>query len=236
MKRIITIVRNCAREGPGLLDHVIASRNLAAVEVHAFAGGAFPPLDGSAALIVLGGPSSANDETVVMNAERLFVAEAVHAGVPVLGICLGLQILVKALGGAVVRNKGKEVGFRDHRGKRNTIALTAEGKKDPLFAGIPPVVPVFQLHGEAVVPAPGMTLLAVGEHCVPQAVKIAKRAYGLQCHCEMTPSMLADWLREDSDLSLLPPDSVRTDFAEIRDEYDAIGRTLFENFFALAGV
>jgi GMP synthase (glutamine-hydrolysing) len=190
--------------------------------------------------VVLGGPDSANDTTPKMLAEQQRVKAALNAGVPYLGICLGLQIAVKVAGGKVVKSV-KEVGLRNAEGTPYSVtltdlALTALGKKDPLFVGLRNDFRVFQLHGETVEMTKDMQLLATGADCRNQIVKLAHNAYGIQSHFELTREMLADWLKADPDLSPLDGQKVMTEFETIEEVYTITGLSLLRNFLHIAGL
>lgn len=231
----LLIVKNISREGPGLLERILQDEFISYDVVDLSAGQSIPSLDSYKAMVVLGGPDSANDDTQTMKAELARVREAVNTGMPYLGICLGLQVLVKAAGGNVIKGNVKEVGFRDPDDNQHTITLTEEGKNDPLFAGLPDRLDVFQLHGETVELTPDMALLATGEFCRNQVVKVSEYAYGIQSHFELTPEMLAGWAEQDPDLMPLGKKTLRADFEAIRESYTRTGMTLFRNFLTIAG-
>jgi GMP synthase-like glutamine amidotransferase len=153
---------------------------------------------------------------------------------PYLGICLGLQVGVKAAGGEVIPGAVTELGFRDQTGALNVIDLTDEGFADSLFAGLNSPFKVFHLHGETVELTDDMELLGTGEDCLNQAVKIGPRAYGLQCHFELTDAMLERWLAEDDDLQGMDTEQLRSDWQTIKTEYAHTGRILLNNFLELA--
>jgi GMP synthase (glutamine-hydrolysing) len=112
---------------------------------------------------------------------------AVRTRLPTLGICLGAQLLAKALGAGVYRNRIKEIGWYQ-------IELTPEGASDRLFAGSRACETVFQWHGDRFdLPAHGVRL-ARGETCDNQAFRYGPNAYGLQFHPEMTAEMVEAWL------------------------------------------
>lgn len=230
----LLIVQNISREGPGLLEQVLRDENVAFDLVDLDKGQEMPPLDGYKALVVLGGPDSANDDTVKMTAELSRIKEGLDTGLPYLGICLGLQTLVKAAGGKVVPGEVKEVGFIDPDNSQHTVAVTDEGKADPLLAGLPEVLDVFQLHGETVELNPDMTVLATGKFCRNQIVRVAARAYGIQSHFELTPEMLAVWAEQDPDLIPIGKDKLLADFEAIKQSYTRIGQTLLRNFLKIA--
>ena len=104
-----------------------------------------------------------------------------------LGICLGAQLLAKALGARVYRNPQKEIGW-------DSVEVTAAGQADPLFMGLGAVVPVFQWHGDAFELPAGATLLASSARCAHQAFRYGDRVYGLLFHLEVTSEAIQSWL------------------------------------------
>ena len=229
------VLKNAAREGPGLLGEILQELGIECDIVELEHGQSIPRLEGYAALVVLGGSDSANDDNDKMRDELFHIHEAITWGLPYLGICLGLQTLVKAAGGKVVRSPIKEVGLRDPGGSLFTIELTEEGRKDPLFEGLDSSFFVFQLHGETIETAGGMSLLAVGKSCRDQIVRVGSNAYGVQCHFELTTEMLGNWIDEDADLLELDGERLRADFEAIKDEYTRVGKRLLHNFLKIAG-
>jgi GMP synthase (glutamine-hydrolysing) len=234
MESAVLIVKNISREGPGLLERVLMEHEISYNAVDLSQGQAFPPPVNYQAVIVLGGPDSANDTTEKMAAELVQVKAAVEQGIPYLGIDLGMQVLVKAVGGKVVPAAKKELGFTDAANQPYSVTLTAAGKQDALCAGLPEQLGVFQLHGETVELAGDMQLLATGRDCPNQIVKVGARAYGIQPHFELTEPILHTWLGEDPDLKPLGVDKVLADFARQRGTYTVTGLTLFRNFLNIA--
>ncbi len=235
MEKEILIVKNITREGPGLLEEELKERGIGYTVADLDQGQNFPPVKNYGAVIVLGGPDSANDENEKMENELARIREAIAANIPYLGICLGLQTLVKAVGGKVVKSPTKEVGFIDPGGNSFTVGLTDEGKQDPLFEGLDHTFNVFHLHGETVELTDDMALLAIGKFCRNQIAKVGANAYGIQCHFELTPEMFEMWINEDPDLLQLDKEQLRANFEAIRDKYIQVGRQLFKNFLKIAG-
>lgn len=141
-------------------------------------------------LFVLGGPMSANDTDKypflggTMNLIRRFAA----LDRPVLGICLGAQITARAFGGEVYRMGRLESGFYD-------MEVTPEGRRDPVFSALGPVVTSFQNHFDAVRSIPAAIALATGGACPIQAFRIGRSTYGTQYHPEVTIDIVRDWIR-----------------------------------------
>ncbi len=239
MKRHLLIQQHIDHEGPGLLyplleeyaiDYVIADLTGESP--------CRPDISTTQAVITLGGPQSANDINRTMRDEIDTLGTLLENEIPYLGICLGMQTLVKAAGGTVIPCPVKETGFHDPQGNRYTIELTHEGITDPLLKGIPRTVPVFQLHGETVELNERIALLGTGagSQCRNQIVKVGRNAYGLQCHFELTSDMFVSWLERDADLRSMNRDQLKSEFEEIRESYLSTGVTLFRNFLELAGL
>lgn len=233
-KKGLLIVKNITREGPGLIEKALKANHIAYDIIDLGMKERIPSIKGYSAVIVLGGPDSANDGSEKIRAELALAKHCLDSGVPYLGICLGMQILVKAAGGRVLKSDVKEVGFRDEEGEPYEVSLTEKGMNDPLFAGLSVRIGVFQLHGETVELTSGMHLLGAGKHCRNQAIKIGENAYGLQFHFELTRNMLELWLREDADLSRVQRRRVFGDFLQVRTHYERVGRRIAGNFIDIA--
>ena len=234
MKEVL-ILRNIPREGPGIMEDVLAEHEIKNIIVDSAGEAHARKSELAGALVIMGGPDSANDRTDNMKGEIALVRKYLEAGIPVLGICLGLQVLVKAAGGEVVQSPVKEVGFRDAAGDYFTEELTDAGKNDMLFRGLPASMKLFQLHGEMVIPGPGTELLATGKHCRNQVIKVGLNSYGFQGHHEVNEEMLGIWLREDNDLKKLDSREVIRDFILIKEEYLKTGKRIFLNFLKASG-
>lgn len=142
-------------------------------------------------IIVMGGPMSANDgrELPFIREELRIIEETLKAQRPFLGVCLGSQLLAKALGMRVHRGEKKEIGWYP-------LWMRPEAKGDPLLGGFPQRLEMFQWHGETFELAAGSVLLASSELFLHQAFRYGAKAYGLQFHAEMTAEMISDWYRE----------------------------------------
>jgi GMP synthase-like glutamine amidotransferase len=235
-KNKLLIVQNISHEGPGMLAELLEEHALGFELYDLSKGDAIPDPLHYPGVVVLGGPQSANDATPQISHELQRVRETLDAGIPYLGICLGLQLLVAAAGGSVVPCYQKEIGFREPDGSPFLAKLTSKGKRDALFRGLPENLRVFQLHGETVIPGAGMTVLAKGRGCENQVLRVGTNAWGLQCHFEMTGAMFENWIGIDPDLKAMSRTELLHEFASIRDEYMVTGRTILFNFLAVAGL
>lgn len=150
------------------------------------------PLNEAAGLIVLGGPMSVNDtdKYSFLSRELDWIREAViEKKIPTLGVCLGSQLLAKALGAKVHPNRRKEIGWFE-------VNVLPAAKNDALFGGSKTTETVFQWHGETFDLPKGTVHLASSKACGHQAFRFGNHAYGVQFHIEMTPELLAEWLAE----------------------------------------
>tara|TARA_B100000315_G_scaffold256332_1_gene301995 strand:+ start:378 stop:1139 length:762 start_codon:yes stop_codon:yes gene_type:complete len=158
--------------------------------------------------VVLGGPLSANEEYPALHRERAYLKEAMDQGKPVFGVCLGAQLMARALGGAVEPTGGYQFGLR-------RISVTAEGDADPVFSKIQvPLVPT--LHGESFTIPPGAVKLAEGFMLCRDGryrrINMAFRhgtSYGFQFEPQLTLEELQVWDRE-----------LRGDYALMGDRFD----------------
>src|SRR5579863_2161758 len=143
-------------------------------------------LDACHGLIVMGGPQSANDALPGLLAEVKLIEQAVVAETPVLGICLGAQLIAKALGARVYRNPEKEIGWAP-------VYFTETARRDPVFGGLDSPSIVFHWHGETFDLPVGAQWLAYSGKCRHQAYRFGPNVYGVQFHPEITPEMIVDW-------------------------------------------
>lgn len=187
-----------------------------------------------AGLIVMGGPMSAHD-----TAEHAFLMELMAlirgfgvAKRPVLGVCLGAQVIAKAYDGEVFRIGRLEAGYV-------AMHTMPEAKSDPVFAGIDGSFAAFHTHYEGVRNIPDATVLASGGASPVQAYRIGRTAYGVQFHPEVTIDVARYWVRKFGavfckDEPRLVTDLDR-DFARYFAGSSRLCRRLVQNWTALAG-
>lgn len=220
----VLVTQHHPDEGPGLLGDFLRARGAELVTVHAHAGQAVPrDPSGFDAVVSMGGPMNVYEEAEHpwLADENALLGAAARAGLPVLGVCLGAQLIAKALGAAVTKAPVEEVGWR-------TVRLTPTGAADPLFAGLGPELKVLQWHGDTFAVPEGGRLLAAGDE-VPHQAFVWGRAYGLQFHVEATPDIVRAWFPAPArQPALLEP------FIRQGAELSAQAERIFGNFVALA--
>lgn len=188
----LRIFRHHPNEGPGYLAEYLDARGVPYELVCLDQGEAVPPrVDDVAGLVFMGGPMSVNDDLPWIAQELSLIRRAAQAGLPVLGHCLGGQLISKALGGTVTPNPVKEIGW--HPVWRAPVtAMQGEAELHGLTA-LPDPFEVFHWHGETFTFPHGATPLLEGRHCANQGFVIGKML-ALQCHIEMTEAMVKDWI------------------------------------------
>jgi GMP synthase-like glutamine amidotransferase len=178
-------------EGIGSIAGALERYNIACLGLNLYeSAGAAPDLADAAGLILMGGPMSVNDDLPWLGDEMRAIRDAIHRGKPVLGICLGAQLIAKALGARVYRIPVKEIGWAP-------VYWTEQAAADPLFRGFSHPETLFHWHGETFDLPDGAERLAYSEACANQAFRVAGNVYGLQFHAEVTPAIIEDWCTSD---------------------------------------
>lgn len=184
----VLVIMHVASEGPGTLGSFLETHGYTLQTVKLYAGGSLPAEPAPyAAVISMGGPMNVyeDDKYPFLAAEADFLRTAIDRSVPVLGICLGAQMIARVCGARVTKSPVKEVGWCK-------VSITEAGVRDSLFRGLPRELEVLQWHEDMFNIPDGGALLAASTDCPFQAFRCGS-AYGLQFHVEVDRGMLADW-------------------------------------------
>jgi GMP synthase (glutamine-hydrolysing) len=202
---MVIILKHVPFEGPGLIQEMLEGRGVPFKTIEVFEEGIPLTPAGFSGLISMGGPMSVGDGLDEIEREKRLLRGTVNKGIPVLGVCLGAQILASAFGAKVYAKGDPEIGWGE-------VSLTAAGNRDPLFTGVQSPVPVLHWHGETFdIPPEGVHLAFSGEY-ERQAFRMGPHAYGFQFHLEVDEGMVREWVRRDveSDTGLLSDAKVVT--------------------------
>jgi GMP synthase-like glutamine amidotransferase len=187
----VAIFRHAPTEGPGYFSEFLGQQNIPCQMIRIDAGDAVPTISSAySGLVFMGGPMSVNDDLKWIPKVEALIRDAVAKDIPLLGHCLGGQLISKALGGVVSRNPVKEIGWGEVQVSGNDIARSWFGDINKFQA--------FHWHGETFTLPQGSSHLLSSAYCVNQAYAIGKHL-AMQCHIEMTADMIATWCKVGAD-------------------------------------
>ena len=225
--RVLSIVHEDS-SAPGTYGEVALGLGHAhlAWPIHA---GAVPPAGPFDALMVFGGTMDTHEEDSYawLRDENDFIRAHLDAGVPVLGVCLGGQLLAKALGAPVSRAPEPEIGWYE-------VECLADATDDPLFGAVPERFPSLQWHNYQFALPDGAVLLARSSGCL-QAYRFGEAAWGLQFHPEVTRSIVQLWIDLSREAGTkLDYEIFERDSDLYADDWEQLGRRLCERFLSVA--
>lgn len=216
------ILQHVEWEGPGLIAAEAVARGVS-LDLRRLDGDRRVPNAGDMdGLVVMGGPMGVyeTDKYAFLAEECNLIREMVRRDRPVLGVCLGAQLLASALGARVFPGHGPEVGF-------GAVALTEKGSEDPVLGPAGPSLPVFHWHGDTFDLPDSAVLLASSTKYANQAFRVGRCTYGLQFHVEPDDDTWSVW-REHLPTKLSVQDK------QVRSAIQRIGKGVIQRFFDLA--
>jgi len=220
--RVLILMHDREEDAGTIMDYL--EQNKADIRIVKFYEGDSLPVDALQydAVVSMGGPMNVYEETAYpfLKDETVFLTRCFEKGTPVLGICLGAQLMARAAGAEVTKAPREETGWFE-------VSLTKEGSIDPFFTGLPDIFTVFQLHGDTFGIPQGATLLATSATCRNQAFRISN-SLALQFHLEIQPAKLAVWLIGHS----LREDVLKT-YEKVQKKLDQNAQQLYRNFFII---
>ncbi len=232
----VLVLQHIACEPPGAYEDVLREHGSVIDRVELDEGDALPDWRQYGAIVAMGGPMSVNDDAELpwLTGEKRMVADAVRAGKPYWGACLGVQLLAASLGARVYAGGSPEVGILP-------VTLTEEAGTDPVFGGLPNDVLTLQWHGDTFDLPDGAVRLAGSPAYPNQAFRFGQCAYGVQFHLEVSPAMAREWADVPEYGAyldrVLGPGSLPVlidDLERRSEEMLAHGRQLFERWLELA--
>jgi GMP synthase (glutamine-hydrolysing) len=228
----VLIIKHVEIEGPGLIEDCLKEERVPYQTINLESGIHLPEVDDLSAIVILGGPMNVYEEDryPFLKEEDLFIKEGIQRGKPILGICLGAQLIAKALGARISKAPMKEIGWYD-------VSLTKVGTEDPFFSKLPKTFTVFQWHEDTFnIPSAGR-LIATSNPVPHQAFRYAENAYGLQFHLEVTEEMIREWMKtyeeefNGSQTPLVPKLKILCETEKKIGPYKRRGVRFFRNFF-----
>ena len=231
----ILFIKHIDIEGPGTLEGVLETKGITFTTVDVSKGESLPQdLKEFKAIVILGGPMNVyeEDKYPFLRSEDLLIKEALTRGIPLMGLCLGAQLIAKATGASVSKGKEKEIGWFN-------VSLTKQGLEDPLFNGLGKEFEVFQWHGDTFAIPDNGVHLAYSKACTNQVFRYNENVYGLQFHLEVTKEMVREWLDAYSDeiLSLnglVSRDEILRYAEEFAETYYKQAEIFYGNFLKIA--
>ncbi len=227
----VLVLQHIACEPPGVFEDVLEEHRVALHRVELDEGEPLPDWRGFDAIVAMGGPMSVNDEATLpwLSDEKRVIGDAVRAGKPFWGVCLGVQLLASALGARVYPGLEPEVGLLP-------VELTDEGRDDPVFGGLESDLATLQWHGDTFDLPAGAVRLARSPAYANQAFRFG-RAYGVQFHLEVSAEMAREWAEVPEYVASLErtlgTDGAPAFLAEIEANAETMrsaGRELFERW------
>ncbi|KWT84058.1 type 1 glutamine amidotransferase [Candidatus Magnetominusculus xianensis] len=219
----VLIIKNIEAEGPGTIEDYLKENSIAYTIVN-IAHELAPNTDGFDTLIIMGGPMSVNDEDDYLRVEEQIVRQFIGTGRKVLGICLGAQMIAKALGASVYKGPAPEIGWY-------TIAASEAGIADTAFSRLAVKdtsdLIIFHWHGETFDLPEGAVRLASNALYPNQAFRYGKAVYAFQFHMEVNREMVYSWMKtENMDMAKL-----KAETEEIYPSYSGRAIAFYKEFF-----
>ncbi len=229
----ILILRHIEIEGPGTLGEFLEERRIpfSVLDVNQDNGAILSKIDlrDTRAAVILGGPMNVYEEAKYpfLSAEKTFIKGIIKEKIPLLGICLGSQLIASVLGAKVKRAPVKEIGWYAMR-------LEPQAKFDPLLKALKDEIKVFQWH-EDTFDVPDQAVLLAKNNDINQAFRFQESAWGFQFHIEINEEMIRTWYEayKSREISEDAWQGMKRGYIENKEGFDICARSIYERFLKL---
>lgn len=205
----------------GAIQTWLGKKGYKIVETHTYRGDRTPALESFDWLIVMGGPQNLKqlEQYSYLQEEIRLIKQALQNGKPVLGICLGAQLIAESLGAKTEASPEKEIGVFG-------LQLTGAGYADPIMQHFPDQFPATHWHSDMPGIPAGAAILATSQGCPRQIIRFKTNVYGLQCHFELTSNDIYEMVKHDQN-DLIPNLYVQTKEELLNYNYANINQQMF---------
>lgn len=216
-------MQNVAWETLGTLEHMFRSDGFEIEEINAQRDPVPVTTKGYDAIVILGGPMAVYDNLPHLQREQDLIKDAIKSNTPVLGVCLGSQLIAEAAGGRVYKGKKKEIGW-------HSVYVTPASSNDIFRGIIDKTIKVFQWHGDTYDLPVNAKILAYSD-IYPQAFRLGS-AVGIQFHLEVDRPLIESWMQEygaEVDAEKIMPESLLPSQSDL-EELSKRCKTVYNNF------
>ena len=225
IKKEVLILKHVPNEGAGTIQDFLERKKIPHRFIELYDGERLPDsFESIRSVCIMGGPMNVyqEDQYPFLADENIFIKELISRKIPCLGICLGSQLIVKAMGDKVYKAKTPEIGW-------SNVRLTEEARRDALFsAATYPFFQVLQWHEDTFDLPLGAVLLASSSFVPHQAYRFGSGVYGFQFHVEVNHGILEDWFKKHADLN-----KILSTFESYKKELNKITENIYGRFFTL---